>query len=60
MANILHEHQDKILRVYCDSWVSSERLDIKVLTEGTELGQFKTEHEGKVVIKSAKTVHWYD
>ena len=58
MANILHEHQDKILRVYCDSWISTERLDIDAFTEGIELGQFKTEHQGKVVIESAKTVHW--
>ena len=58
IANLLHEHQDKVLRVHTDGFISTEKLEFSTMIEGTGLCQVKVEHEGHLELRGINDMDW--
>lgn len=55
MFQQLQKHYKNIKRVHTDGFISQKKLKMDV---GTEIGQWKVEHQGKCSIHSAVRVEW--
>ena len=55
MFQQLQKHHKNIKRVHTDGFISQKKLKMDV---GTEIGQWKVEHEGQCSIHSAVRVEW--
>lgn len=55
MFQLLEQHQHHIKRVHTDGFISIKKLEMDV---GSEIGQWKVEHQGKCSIHSAVRVEW--
>lgn len=55
MFQLLEQHKHHIKRVHTDGFISKKKLKMDV---GSEIGQWKVEHQGKCSIHSAVRVEW--
>lgn len=56
MFQQLQKHHKNIKRVHTDGFISQKKLKMDV---GTEIGEWKVEHEGQCSIRSAVRVEWH-
>lgn len=63
MGNLLYDHQDKLLRVHTDGFISTEKLEFTEeedkMSEGTGLCQIKVEQEGHFMLKGTSLNDFY-
>lgn len=56
MFQQLYKHQHHIQRVHTDGFISKKKLKMHI---GSEIGEWKVEHEGQCSIRSAVRVEWH-